>query len=75
MEVYFTSPILGRIYGLATTENHETYLFKGQKVLINIEICRDGTGWICPKDQWLHDFQVNEIGMQIDNLEKWLSAN
>ncbi len=74
MEVYFTSPTLGQIYGTVSTENHITYLFKGHHVLISLELCRTESGWVCQKDQWLHDYQIEEIGMQIDQLEKWLSA-
>ncbi|MVN21396.1 hypothetical protein [Mucilaginibacter arboris] len=74
MEAYFTSPTLGRVYGTVITENHEIYNFIGRNVLINITLCRQLTGWVCQKDQWLHDFQIAEIGLQIDTVEKWLSA-
>ena len=74
MEVYFTSPTLGRIYGTVSTENHETYQFKGCQVLISLELNKTGSGWICQKGQWLHDSQIREIGAQVDEQEKWLSA-
>lgn len=74
MKVYFTSPILGRVFGFVTTEDRLTYNFKGQNVLISIEIYRNGHSWISPKEQWLHDYQINEIGLQIDEQEKFLSA-
>jgi len=75
MEVYFTSPTLGKIYGTVTTEDQLTYFFKGRTVLICIGLCRKETGgWFCPNDQWLHDYQVEEIGQQIDHTENWLSA-
>lgn len=74
MEVYFTSPTLGKIYGLVTTENHKTYCFKGRNVLIYLELNRGQKGWVCEKEQWLHDSQIKEIGMQIDDMEKWLFA-
>jgi hypothetical protein len=75
MEVYFTSPTLGRIYGIVTTNDQVTYSFKGRAVLICIELCRKPSGgWLCLKEQWLHDHQINEIGQQIDHIENWLSA-
>jgi hypothetical protein len=74
MEVYFTSPTLGKVYGVVTTQDHKNYQFKGNNVLICIEICRTAAGWEGQKEQWLHDYQIQEIGMQIDELEKWLSA-
>lgn len=74
MEVYFTSPTLGRIYGTVSTENHQTYQFKGCNVLIGLTLCKNRLGWACEKDQWLHDSQIQEIGAQIDEQEKWLSA-
>ncbi|RYY06777.1 MAG: hypothetical protein EOP43_05295 [Sphingobacteriaceae bacterium] len=74
MEVYFTSPTIGKVYGLVSTEDHKTYHFKGNNVLVSIELCRDASGWVCQKEHWLHDHQVLEIGLQIDKLEKWLSA-
>lgn len=75
MEVYFTSPTLGKIYGTVTTTDQKTYFFKGRNVLISIELCRNQSGdWVCQKDQWLHNHQVQEIGIQIEQTEKWLSA-
>jgi hypothetical protein len=74
MEVYFTSPTLGKVYGVVTTQDYKTYLFKGNNVLISIELCKAAQGWECQKEQWLHDHQIQEIGMQIDELERWLSA-
>lgn len=74
MEVYFTSPTLGRIYGTVSTQNHQNYQFKGHNVLICLALFKSEFGWICEKDQWLHDSQIEEIGMQIDELEKWFSA-
>lgn len=75
MEVYFTSPILGKIYGVVTTEDHMTYCFKGKNELVGFKLSRKLIGsWICAEDQWLHDYQIKEIGMQIDHLENWLSA-
>ncbi|MEX8548301.1 MAG: hypothetical protein V5804_11925 [Mucilaginibacter sp.] len=74
MEVYFTSPTLGRIYGTVSTQNHQTYQFKGSQVLIGLTLNKTGLGWVCEKGQWLHDSQIQEIGVQIDEQEKWLSA-
>ncbi|MGI4750721.1 MAG: hypothetical protein ACRYFB_08810 [Janthinobacterium lividum] len=74
MEVYFTSPILGQIYGRVITENEDMYRFIGKNVLVNIELRRLESGWICEKEQWLHDSQVEEIGEQIDKAEQWSSA-
>ncbi len=74
MEVYFTSPILGRIYGTVTTQTENVYQFKGRNVLICLELCRNGSAWACQKEEWLHDSQIREIGSQIDVMEKWLSA-
>ncbi len=74
MEAYFTSPTLGKIYGTVKTENFETYRFTGRNVLISIELCRNGSRWICEKEQWLHDFQIKEIGLQIDKMEEWVSS-
>lgn len=74
MEVYFTSPTLGQIYGTVSTQDHKTYGFKGRNVLICIELCRSNAAWVCKNEQWLHDHQIQEIGMQIDKMEKWLSA-
>lgn len=74
MEVYFTSPTLGRIYGTISTQNHEVYQFKGRQVLIVLKLCKSECGWVAEKGQWLHDSQIKEIGMQIDEQEKWLSA-
>ncbi|MGI4021562.1 MAG: hypothetical protein ACRYFA_08665 [Janthinobacterium lividum] len=74
MEVYFTSPTIGKVYGSVNTEDHKTYYFKGNNVLISIELCRSQSGWVCQKEHWLHDHQVQEIGLQIDKMEKWLSA-
>lgn len=74
MEVYFTSPILGRIYGTVTTQDQKTYQFKGRNVLICLKLEKNGLNWVCQKEEWLHDSQVEEIGLQIDEQEKWLSA-
>lgn len=74
MEVYFTSPTIGKVYGLVSTEDQKTYFFKGDNVLISIELCRNPSGWVCRKEHWLHDHQIREIGLQIDEMEKWLSA-
>ena len=74
MEVYFTSPTLGRIYGTVSTQNHETYQFKGSQVLISLTLNKTGPDWAGEKGQWLHDSQIREIGAQIDEQEKWLSA-
>ncbi|RYY30693.1 MAG: hypothetical protein EOP41_00080 [Sphingobacteriaceae bacterium] len=74
MEVYFTSPILGQIFGKVTAQGGDTYRFVGKNVLVNIELKRLETGWICEQEQWLHDSQVQEIGQQIDQAEAWSSA-
>lgn len=74
MEVYFTSPTLGQILGTVTTTDQEIYQFKGQNVLISIELLRSKTGWICRKDEWLLPSQIEELGSQIDKTEEWLSA-
>ncbi|MGI4728430.1 MAG: hypothetical protein ACRYGB_07650 [Janthinobacterium lividum] len=74
MEVYFTSPILGQIYGRVTTEQEDIYQFIGKSVLVSIELKRLESGWICEQEQWLHDSQVQELGEQIDKAEEWSSA-
>ena len=75
MEVYFTSPILGQIYGRITAENENTYRFIGKNVLVSIELKRQESGWICEQEQWLHESQVKEIGDQIEEAERLSSAN
>ncbi|RYY22043.1 MAG: hypothetical protein EOP41_07665 [Sphingobacteriaceae bacterium] len=74
MEVYFTSPILGQIYGKVTAEGGNKYRFTGTNVLVSIELKKLETGWICEQEQWLHESQVQEIGSQIDKAEEWISA-
>lgn len=74
IEVYFTSPILGQIYGKVTAESDGLYRFIGKSVLVNIELRRLESGWICEKEEWLHDSQVQELGDQIDKEEKWTFA-
>lgn len=75
MEVYFTSPTLGQIFGTVTTNDRKNYFFTGKNALINVELCRSENGkWFCQKDQWLLDEQIKEIGLQIDKAESWLSA-
>lgn len=74
MEVYFTSPILGQIYGTVTRQRQDCYRFIGKNVLVNIELRRLSSGWICELEQWLHDSQVEEIGEQIDKAEQLISA-
>lgn len=74
MEVYFTSPILGQIFGRVTVQGENVYRFIGKNVLVNIELKRLKTGWVCEQEQWLHDSQVQEIGEQIDKAEEWISA-
>lgn len=69
IEVYFTSPILGQIYGTITRQQ-DNYRFIGKNVLVSIELRRLATGWICEQEQWLHDSQVQEIGNQIDDAER-----
>ena len=75
MKVYFTSPILGQIYGTVTKKDQRTYLFKGANALINIELVKtEDSKWVCRKDAWLLDSQIMEIGLQIDQMDAWLSA-
>lgn len=74
MEVFFTSPTLGQIFGTITTEDNKNYLFTGKNVLINIDLCRTKTGWICTKEHWLHDSQIQELGAQIDRNDQQLST-
>lgn len=74
MEAYFTSPTLGKIYGTVKKEDCETYRFTGQTVLLSIVLCRSRSGWVCKKEQWLHDSQIKEIGLQIDKMKEWVSA-
>ncbi|WP_419801359.1 hypothetical protein [Mucilaginibacter sp.] len=69
MEAYFTSPILGQIFGTVTRQRQDSYRFIGKNVLVNIELRRLEAGWICEQDQWLHNSQVEEIGKQIDEAE------
>jgi len=73
MEVYFTSPILGQIYGTINRQQ-DSYRFIGKNVLVSIELRRLASGWICEQEQWLHDSQVQEIGEQIDKAEQLISA-
>lgn len=73
-EVYFTSPILGQIFGKITVERGDIYRFTGTSMLVNIELKKLESGWICEQEQWLHESQVQEIGSQIDKAEKWSSA-
>lgn len=72
MQVYFTSPTLGRIYGVVTTEDGKIYYFKGETVLIGVTLSKSETGWMCLKESWLHDYQIAEVGLQIDICEKKL---
>ncbi len=74
MEVYFTSPILGQIYGKVTAECDGLYRFIGRNILVSIELRRLESGWICEKEEWLHNSQVQELGDQIDKKEDWISA-
>lgn len=74
MEVYFTSPILGQIYGKVTAESDGLYRFIGSSILVSIELRRLESGWICEKEEWLHNSQVQELGEQIDKEEEWSSA-
>ena len=75
MEAYFTSPILGQIFGTVTRQRQDIYRFIGKNVLVNIELRRLETGWICEQEQWLHNSQVEEIGKQIDEAEHLSPAN
>lgn len=74
MEVYFTSPILGQIYGKVTAESGGLYRFIGSSILVSIDLRRFESGWICEKEEWLHNSQVQELGEQIDKEEEWSSA-
>lgn len=74
MEVYFTSPILGQIYGKVTAESDGLYRFIGNSILVSIDLRRFESGWICVKEEWLHHSQVQELGEQIDKEEEWSSA-
>jgi len=42
--------------------------------LLSIVLCRSRSGWVCKKEQWLHDSQIKEIGLQIDKMKEWVSA-
>lgn len=74
MEVFFTSPILGQIYGKVTAQSNGSYRFIGKSILVSIDLRRLESGWICEKEEWLHDSQVQELGEQIDKEEEWISA-
>ncbi len=74
IEAYFTSPILGQIYGTIIRQQPDSYRFIGKNVLVSIEMRRLPAGWICEQEQWLHDSQVQEIGEQIDKAEQLIPA-